>query len=256
MSLDQIVSLATRLQCPHVELRTLNGTVDLPAVLATEFPEKKGAAEFLRSRGVEVVGLNSGFKLTEGDERQRQELTAFAGWADALQARYIRVFGGGKWGEPVEEEKWQRVQENLTWWHEEKQKNGWQAEIILETHDAFSGTEPILQLLERSPHPLPLIWDSHHTWKLAGETPAETWGQLGPHIRHVHLKDSISKPSARHPFTYVHMGDGEFPWRETVDILREASFDGVVSIEWEKLWHAYLEPLETALERCRKLGLW
>jgi hypothetical protein len=30
----------------------------------------------------------------------------------------------------------------------------------------------------------------------------------------------------------------------------------VVSIEWERKWHPYLDPMETALTRARELGWW
>jgi sugar phosphate isomerase/epimerase len=70
------------------------------------------------------------------------------------------------------------------------------------------------------------------------------------------VKDSISEPSARHPFTYVMLGNGEFDLADTLDLLRENAFAGVVSIEWERKWHPYLPPLEEALKRARSLGWW
>ena len=57
--------------------------------------------------------------------------------------------------------------------------------------------------MRRLAPPLRLIWDSHHTWRLGGESLKFTWEHLGPGLRHVHVKDSVDKPSARHPFTYV-----------------------------------------------------
>jgi sugar phosphate isomerase/epimerase len=119
--------------------------------------------------------------------------------------------------------------------------------MLLETHDAFSASAPCAELMRRLDAPLEVIWDSHHTWRLGGESPADSWACLSPWARHVHVKDSIDKPSARHPFTYVLPGDGQAPLAEIVGLLRAQQFAGVVSLEWEKLWHPYLPPLRAAL---------
>ena len=130
-----------------------------------------------------------------------------------------------------------------------KKVHGWRVELLLETHDGFSASGPCRDLLARLREPIGIIWDSHHTWRLGGESPRESWSQLSKWIRHVHVKDSIAKPSARHPFTYVLPGDGETPLGEIVEVLREHHFTGMVSLEWERLWHPYLPPLREALTR-------
>ena len=38
---------------------------------------------------------------------------------------------------------------------------------------------------------------------------------------------------------------------ETMSAAQRAAFAGVVSLEWERLWHPYLPPLEDALEAAR-----
>jgi sugar phosphate isomerase/epimerase len=72
----------------------------------------------------------------------------------------------------------------------------------------------------------------------------------------VHVKDSISVPSARHPFTYVLPGDGEFPMAPLLAALRADSFAGPLSLEWEKMWHPYLAPLDDALAIAAARGWW
>jgi sugar phosphate isomerase/epimerase len=42
-------------------------------------------------------------------------------------------------------------------------------------------------------------------------------------------------------------GDGQMPLAELVALLRAQQFAGVISLEWEKLWHPYLPPLRTAM---------
>lgn len=256
LSFPELVKLAARQKCPHLELRTLENTIEVPSVLDSRYPDPAKARNVADAEGVRVIVMKSSFSLTDAGDPERAALENFVRWADHLDAPFIRVFGGGKWEEPVTDAKWERAAKNLSWWTKSKREKGWKADVLIETHDAFSGSKECLDLFERTGTNLPILWDTHHTWKLAGENPRETWEKIGEHVRHVHIKDSISQPSGRHPYTYVPIGEGEFPWQEIIAILTEANYQGVVSIEWEKLWHPYLEPLESALEKARKTGLW
>jgi sugar phosphate isomerase/epimerase len=99
------------------------------------------------------------------------------------------------------------------------------------------------------------LWDSHHTWKRGGEDPVATWAAIAPHVVHVHVKDSVSRPSAKHPYTYVVPGSGEFPAAPLMDCLRR-EFSASVSLEWERQWHPYLSPLDEALTAATRNGWW
>ncbi|HKB89376.1 MAG TPA: TIM barrel protein, partial [Opitutaceae bacterium] len=133
---------------------------------------------------------------------------------------------------------------------------GWKTDLILETHDAFCDTRTVLELFDAAGAPMPLIWDSHHTWKLGKEPLMATWSALRDSVKHVHYKDSISQPSARHPYTYVLPGDGEFPSQELFSLLSREGFAGPISLEWEKQWHPELPDLSLALEKARQIAGW
>jgi glutamine synthetase len=105
-------------------------------------------------------------------EAGRATLLSFAQLAEQIGTPYLRIFGGGTWGTPLTDENYRQAVEVLNWWQEQKKKNKWQVEILIETHDAFSATPPLLKLFELLGRTHPIIWDSHHTWRLAGETPA------------------------------------------------------------------------------------
>jgi sugar phosphate isomerase/epimerase len=120
----------------------------------------------------------------------------------------------------------------------------------------MSSGKRCLQLQEAFGSPIDIIWDTHHTWKLGNESALETWEQIGSMIQHIHIKDSISVPSARHSYSYVLPGAGEFPVGDVFAILNEHNFDGVVSLEWERKWHPYLSDLNTALETLKTAGWW
>ena len=252
LSLAETCALAEKFSIPAIELRALNNTIELPKLFRETGWTPAVVREICARHSVQLLGANSSYGLISPDPAERAALGEFCGWADALGIPYVRVFGGGKWGTPLTDENFQTAIRNLDWFRAEKSARGWRLELLLEMHDAFSASAPVLQLNEMLAEPLNIIWDSHHTWRAAGESPSESWRQLRPFIRHVHIKDSIDQPSARHPYTYVLSGEGQMPMAETIALLRAAKFTGGVSLEWEKLWHPYMPSLDVALDGLRK----
>ena len=82
-----------------------------------------------------------------------------------------------------------------------------------------------------------------------------TWRAIAPHVVHIHVKDSISQPSAKHPFSYALPGEGEFAMAPLRAVLA-AEFTGCVSLEWERLWHPSIAPLEAALAAAAARNWW
>lgn len=251
-SLADACALAAEFRIPAIELRSLGNTIELPKLFATAGWSPATVRETCARNSVQLAAAGSSFRLISPDPAERTALAEFCAWADALSIPYVRVFGGGKWETPLTDADFQNAIRNLEWWRAEKSARGWKLDLLLETHDSFAASEPCLRLNEQLKVPLNVIWDSHHTWRYGGETPTETWRRLGPFVRHVHIKDSIDKPSARHPYTYVLCGEGQMPLAETVELLRANKFSGCVSLEWEKLWHPYMQALSVALEGMRK----
>jgi sugar phosphate isomerase/epimerase len=254
LTLPQVLSLADQFSIDCLELRSLENRIDLPTYLAEKPGGLAAVRQSLARHPARVLGTS--FKLVGDTEAGRTTLISFAQLAEQIGTPYLRIFGGGTWGTTLTDENYRQAVELLNWWQEQKKKNSWQVEILIETHDAFSASPPILKLFELLGRTHPIIWDSHHTWRLAGETPADSWKQLKPHTRHVHIKDSILKPSARHPYTYVLPGTGEMPARQVLDLLQKDHFNGAVSLEWEKMWHPYLTPIQDALAACQKEKWW
>ncbi|HTS19885.1 MAG TPA: TIM barrel protein [Verrucomicrobiae bacterium] len=249
LSLPQVCKLLDKFGLRELEIRALDGRMDLPRwAVDTGWPPLRAAA-LMAEHQLHFCVAGSSFKLVGNNEKSRDEMVAFSKWADSWGATFIRAFGGGTWGTPLTDTDYTQAAHAVGWWYREKQRHGWRTDLLLETHDAFSASDPCHKLMARLTEPIGIIWDSHHTWRLGGESPRESWKQLGKWVRHVHVKDSISRPSARHPFTYVLPGDGETPLGDIVQVLGEHRFAGAVSLEWERLWHSYLPPLQEALIR-------
>ncbi len=250
-TLDEALALATEHRLDAIELRALGGTVELPRYLAAQYGSPAALAEKLRDNPVRIAALDTGAHLIGLTEAERAALLEFLPWAEALGVRWIRIFDGGKTADTTEIAQ---AAETLAWWRELRRARGWRADLMIETHDSLFTAAAIRRLLALAPEAA-ILWDSHHTWKKGGEEPVATWRAIRASVVHVHVKDSVSRPSARHPFTYVLPGDGEFPMAPLIATLREEKFGGIVSLEWERMWHPYLPPLAEALAKAAN-GCW
>lgn len=249
LSLDAALALAQRHEIDAVELRALGGTTDLPALFAREFGTPAALAAHLAPRAARIVALDTSLKLADATAADWDGLLAFVPWAEALGVRWLRVFDGGQPGTSLEP-----MLAALAHWRAHRARGGATVDVMIETHDSLFTAAAVRAFIARAPDAA-ILWDSHHTWKKGGEDPLVTWAAIRPHVVHVHVKDSISRPSARHPFTYVLPGEGEFPMAPLRHVLAR-EFAGVVSLEWEKQWHPYLPPLEEALRVARERGWW
>ena len=253
-SLAEACALAAKHGLAGVEVRALGGTVDLGGYLAATYGSPEALADRLATEetGGRVVAFNTSMKLVGWGAAEREQLIDVVPWAEALGVRWLRVFDGGRTADAGE---LAQAAETLRWWREERAAHGWRADVMIETHDALTTAAAIRRLLAVVPDAA-ILWDSHHTWKKGGEDPLVTWRAIRGHVVHVHVKDSVSVPSARHSFTYVLPGAGEFPMAPLTAELRAAEFSGPVSLEWERLWHPYLPPLDEALTVAAQRGWW
>jgi len=221
LDLPAICKLAEQHGIHCLEIRSLADCLNLPEYLDATFPADPAAVgRILDQYHQSIIALNSGFSLIGSGEDARAELLAFACWAEQLKIPFVRVFGGGSMDEPLAQNDLAEAAGNLKWWNEQREKNAWSTNIALETHGGMSSGEE----------------------------------QIGSMVKHVHIKDSVSVPSARHPYSYCLLGEGEFPAGDVFAVLRDNQFDGVVSLEWERKWHPYLPDLDAALESLKNAG--
>lgn len=252
LSLDETLALAAKHGIPSVELRTLAGSTELAEYFAREFKSPEALAAHLRSSPVRAVAFNASLHLVGATAAEREQLEAFGPWAEAIGVRWLRVFDGGRQGDAAELAE---AAETLRWWRALRDRRGWQTDLMVETHDALFTSDALARFLQTLPG-IAVLWDAHHTWRKGGEDPIVTWRTIRRSVVHVHVKDSVDRPSARHPFSYVLPGDGEFPIRSLLGALRVDAFGGPVSLEWERMWHPYLPTLDEALTTAEKRKWW
>lgn len=247
--IDEVFAVATAFQCDFVEMRVMR--------------DDNALGEYLDEYGktpVEVRILGTSFRLSDAGPGDLDEFSRVVDLAGRCGARFLRVFFGGAWSpEPITDEKFQEAARTLRRCREIIAEKGAKTDILLETHSSCSSSRRCQRLMEIAGEAIPILWDSHHTWRAAGEDPAESWKILGEVIAHVHCKDSSIDRNAEAGCRYVLPGEGEFPFSRLFSILERAKFVGGVSLEWEKMWHPELtsfpEPLEDFLRLLKRFSV-
>jgi sugar phosphate isomerase/epimerase len=252
LTLMETLDLAERHGIGAVEVRSLEGTTDLPAVLARAYGSPAVLAGQLRGRRVRILALDTSLGLVTPSTADREAFLACVAWAEALGVAWLRAFDGGK--NPSDNGPADAAA-TMRWWREQRQQHGWRTDVMVETHDTLLTAETVLRFCDLVPGAA-ILWDSHNTWRKANTDPVTMWRAIGSHVVHVHVKDSVSRPSGQFPYTYVLPGEGEFPMARLLDALRADHYAGAVSLEWERQWHPSLPPLEDALRSAAGKNWW
>ncbi len=251
LGLEETLALAARHGLAGVELRALGGTIDLPTHFTATYGTPEALAARMAGQPMRIFSLDTSLHLAHPTAEEREAFLKFLPWAEAIGVPRLRVFDGGKVGDAATH---QAMAETVAWWRQLRAENHWQADLMVETHDALCTTASIRGFLALAPG-TGILWDTHHTWKTGGEDPLVTWRAIAPHVVHMHVKDSVSIPGPKHPFSYRLPGDGEFPMAPLREVLR-AGYHGPMSLEWERLWHPELAPVEDALVAATQRGWW
>jgi len=254
LTLDEAFALAARHGLDAVELRGLGGSLDVPAWLAKTYATPDAFAAHARRSPTRIVALDTSLRLIGNTAADRDAFLQFIPWAEAAGIPRLRVFDGG--GKSLTDAELADALATLAWWNALRRDKGWSTELMIETHDALITTAAIRRFIAAAPAGTALLWDAHHTWKQAGESPADTWAAIRAHVVHIHVKDSVPQPAGNHPYTYVPPATGDFPMAELRDALARDAYAGPVSLEWERFWNQALAPLDAALTSAAKHAWW
>ncbi|HVU32988.1 MAG TPA: TIM barrel protein [Opitutaceae bacterium] len=251
--LRSAVALAKRFRIDGLELRALADTVNLPTYFASEHGSPEGFGAAMQDQLVPVVALDTSLHLAEAKGPDREQFLAFIPWAEAAGVRWLRVFdGGAKMGERA---AIAAAAATVHWWREVRSDGNLRVDVMVETHNRFFTAATVKRFLHAAPDTA-ILWDAHHTWRQGNEDPVTTWHEIGAHVVHIHVKDSIPVATSTHPYKYVLPGAGEFPMAPLRDALAADKFAGTLSLEWERLWHPELPPLDEALKFAAEHRWW
>jgi len=251
LSLGRVCALARAHGVGAVELRVLEGSVDLPAYFSRLGMAPAALSAEAAAAGVRIAAIGTSLRLIDGTDEDREKFLEFVPWAEAMGVPRLRVFDGGSSADGAE---LKRALAAVTWWRAIRAERGWKTDIMVETHDALLSASAINRFAREVPGAA-ILWDSHHTWRKGGEDPAATWRAIGRHVVHIHVKDSVGGADSGSPARYVLPGTGDFPMAGLRAALA-GDYMGPLSLEWERLWHPELAPLEEALRSSADTSWW
>ena len=187
----------------------------------------------LRALRLTIPCLSSGCCLRDGATVETvAEVRAYIEAAESIGTPYVRVLGDlnpAPDGD-VDDEAVLAALRALLPYAEEKGVT-----LLVETNGVYSDTARLRALLDRAPSDnVGALWDVHHPYRFAGESPEKTVQNLGMYIKHVHIKDSAV--TADGSVEYRLMGEGDLPVDDIMRSLRSVNYEGFLSLEWVKRW--------------------
>ncbi len=234
----EIYSMAKDLGFKGIEIRGVGN--EISAVRAQPFTEAQlpETVKKLSELRLEIPCLTSGccLKFAENAEKNHAELVQYIHLAAKLGTPYIRVLADLEphtTGE-VDDDVVLAALGRLIPVAEEQGVT-----LLLETNGVYADTARLCGLLDRAASDaVAALWDMHHPYRFAGESPGQTVQNLGAYIKYVHIKDSVAEDGA---IRYRMMGEGDLPVDDMIMALRSINYEGYVSLEWVKRWAADLD---------------
>lgn len=249
-TLDDWMTIAARWKFQEIELRVLEGSLDVAAVLAARFGKPDTLQTWLRSQPASIGVVSTGMRLAVNSPIRRAELLAFAPWAEAAGARWLRVFDDVGPHTTWSADAWLNARHNFSWWREQRAAHAWHVDLIIEAHHAWFSPSIYRHAAEKLGQEPPLIFDIGHAWRTLGAQGAlSAWEALARVSPRVHIKDSTASGTTgpKHCFP----GSGIVPLLEFLTICRRQQTLPVVTFEWERYWDPKLPDLELALAALR-----
>ena len=228
-----IYSMAKDLGFDGIEIRGMGD--DFAAYKAMPFTEANRPKTMakLKALNIEIPCLSSGccLKFKEKEAETIAELTEYCKLAQQINAPYIRVLAdleaapNGEVDDAYVAEQLKKLAPIAA---------QYDVTLLVETNGVYSDTHRLRALLDSvNSHKIAALWDMHHPYRFAGESPEQTVANLGELIKYVHIKDSVMENGK---VVYKMMGEGDLPIQKMIAALQSIQYTGYVSLEWVKLW--------------------
>ncbi|NLL56101.1 MAG: AMP-binding protein [Clostridiales bacterium] len=106
--------------------------------------------------------------------------------------------------------------------------------LLIESMGIYADTTRLKNVLDYFAQDyIAALWDIHHTYHFANESPEDTIKNLGGYIRHLHIKDSKKNGDK---IVYCLLGEGELPLNSVFDSLRSINYEKSMSLELQPSW--------------------
>ncbi|MDD4888721.1 MAG: sugar phosphate isomerase/epimerase [Phycisphaerae bacterium] len=250
--LDQVLGdIETAGGFAGIDFRGLGQDLDITKLPAFTLDLDKTMAK-VKAAGLVVSGLSSSVRLVLNDKgtRNEEEAVSYCQLADRMGVPVIRIFGGQPRTGQSRDQWMAEAVDNLK--RDVDRTSKCKAVICLETHDAWCHTPDVVELLDKVNSPRAMaLWDIMITSCSGGENVATSAATLGKRIRYTHVKDGKVEGNDTHVLTLP--GQGQVDLLGAVRELKNLGYNGWLTFEWEKRWHADLPDASVALPVYRDL---
>ena len=231
---SEVLTAAADLGYDGIELRGLNREMYAPNMWIFEDGKWAKTLQSLLRSNLEIACLTSFCNL---NKEPLTEAKDYVDLASRVGVPYVRVLCG-KYAQPdledIDEGKVVAALQELADYIGNRPVTA-----LVETSGYCADTANLVRILQKTDRPqIAALWDMHHPLRFIHETPETTVRNLGPQIRHVHLKDSVVQDGK---VRYRMILDGDLPIESVVEELKRNHYDGYLSLEWLKRWEPDLE---------------
>lgn len=235
-SWDEIITTAKDLALQGVEIRGLGNEIDAVKLSIFKKDVINKTMTQLDKLKMSIPILTSGCALGEEDaQADLEKAKEYIDLAQTINTPYIRVmitshpestYGDFETGAKLYEELCEYA----------KDKN---VTPLVETNGLLANSNEMRNFMCKvDSENKGVVWDIHHPARYFFEDPEMTCENIGKHIKHVQVKDSIVKDGK---IRYRIMGYGDIPINEAVNCLKNLDYTGFISLEWVKRWDPTLE---------------
>ncbi|MBQ9939164.1 MAG: AMP-binding protein [Oscillospiraceae bacterium] len=230
-SWSDIYSMAKDFGFDGIEVRGIGDEMfSLKARLFTD-EQLPNTIETLKKMHLEIACLSSNCVLNCDDEDSAvaAEISEYINLASKLGTQYIRLMCEPTAAPMVEvdDAKVLAILAKVIPLAEEKNVT-----LLLETNGAYCDSKRLASVLDaaQSDH-VAALWDIHHPYRYANESPETTLQTLGAYIKYIHIKDSIMEGGQ---VKYRLLGEGDLPIDDFIRVLKSINYEGFISLEWLK----------------------
>lgn len=236
---SDIYSMAKDLGFKGIEIRGLGNKIFETKSKPFSSKNIESTLANLRALKLEIpcVSTITSLHYKDKEEETQEEIKKYIDFAAKVGSPYVRILGDQRAvaSDDVDDEYVAQQIKKLVPYALEKNIT-----LLVETNGVFADTKRLSNLLSdvASDH-VAALWDLHHPYRFANETPEETVQNLGAYIKYAHIKDSIAGENGK--AKYKLMGEGDLPVEDFIRALKSINYEGFITLEWVKLYTPELE---------------
>ena len=251
-SLATIVKFAVKNKYQGVEIRTLEGELDLTKCSAFSAANIATTKRMVTDNNLSITDIGSSASMHHTNAEVRKtnldEAKRFIDLAQNLASPYVRVFPNNLPPNENPKTTLDVIINGLNDLAIYSKDSG--VTVLMETHGDVVKTDDIDYIMQQIPAAnIGLVWDFFNMWIVTKEPPTQVFQRLKKYIKHVHVKDgSLVNGKEK----YCLLGKGNAPIKEAMQLLQQDNYSGFYSFEWEKMWHKEIEEPEIAIPHYAK----